>query len=567
MSPTIAISPIRYRYCNTCSFVGLPIHGRLLLDLFHMHKERTLSSIASRNSRIKKSILHRSYTLSPNLDDGHNSNKLDGLRLLVVDRNIQIRKACGEIAETVGFIVTEADGPSHARQLLGLKDIAILLLDMTYPESGSQSLLEQAKLLYPKTLVITMSAGASISGAVDTMRLGACDYLSKPFPLNILTDALNRAAGRWHFAEESRLLQQTLAPKGGMVDALGQSIEMEKLYRTLSNISNSVHPVMILGETGTGKTLVAHSIHSNGSHGEKPFVSLDCASLGPDLLEGALFGYPKHWIGKTDIQSGGLLASVQGGTVFLDEIGDLPLDLQGRLMAALRDREIRPNSGSKTVRISVRIVAATSRDLTQMVREGLFRMDLYRLLSVVNLRIPPLRGRPDDIAFLTQRFLEKIQRQTGLTHTLSDETLEMLETYDWPDNVRELEDTLARACSQSSESELKPIHLPQKLLRFQRDGKSDRSANLSGHEDTDEWQNKQTVVPIAKLEQRAILGALRETNGDKLKASHLLGIGKTTLYRKLKEYGFSETFNIDEAPTSSDIVTNSTQERAASVCA
>ena len=320
---------------------------------------------------------------------------------------------------------------------------------MTHPENGSLTLLEEMKAFYPETLVIAMSARATISSAVDVMRIGACDYLSKPFPLNVLTEALERASRRWYFGVERRQLEETLLPEARMADALGRSPEMEKLYRILSNVADSMHPVMILGESGTGKALVAQSIHANGPRSTKPFVSLDCTSLGPVLVESTLFGDQTGSSGSADSRKPSLLASTQGATIFLDEIGDLPLELQGRLMRALSEKEIRTTEGAKAVRVSVRVLAATSRDLTQMVREGLFRMDLYRILSVVNLKIPPLRGRPDDIAFLAKRFLEKIQRQTGLTRTLSDETLQMLETYDWPDNVRELEHTIARACSQS----------------------------------------------------------------------------------------------------------------------
>jgi two-component system response regulator HydG len=286
--------------------------------------------------------------------------------------------------------------------------------------------------------------------------------------------------------------------------------------------------------------------------------------MGPDLVENALFGYPKECKDKADAQKHGLLASTEGGTVFLDEIDTLPLDLQARLLAALRDKEFRLAESGRAVRISVRILAATSRDLTQMVKEGVFRMDLYRLLSVVNLRIPPLRGRPDDIAFLAKRFLEKIQRQIGSTCILSDETLEMLETYDWPENVQELESTIARACAQSSGSELKPIHLPLKLLRFHKNRKTSPVAASCLSEDLDESASKQSVISIAKVEKKAILEALRDTGGDKTKAATLLGIGKTTLYRRLKEYGF---FN--EATSSSSLtpVADATDSSSVPFCA
>ncbi len=513
-----------------------------------------MNSTASKNSDLTKDPTESLVFLShQNSDSDFDAYRPRGLRLLVLDQNTQVRKACCEIAESLEFTVAEAESSAVAREILKQRKTAILLLDVTHPKNGNRSFLGEMKTLHPETPVIAMSANASISDVVEIMRMGACDYLSKPFPLNVLTEALKRAAGRWHFAVERRHLEEALRPETRMADALGKSTEMEKLYRTLSNVADSTHPVMILGESGTGKALVAQSIHSNGRQSSKPFVSLDCASLGPALLESTLFGDIKSSSDKTEMQKSGLLASSQGGTIFLDEIGDVPLDLQGKLMKALREKEVFPSPGAKAVRISVRILAATSRDLMQMVREGLFRMDLYRLLSVVNLRIPPLRGRPDDIAFLTKRFLEKIQRQSGLSCTLSKETLQMLETYDWPDNVRELEDTIARACSQLSGSELEPIHLPQKLLRFHRDATGWQAPDSFLSADTDKSSLKQYIIPIAKVEERAILEALRETNGDKLRAAELLGIGKTTLYRKLKEYGFSDESNPTAALSSSTV--------------
>lgn len=471
-------------------------------------------------------------------DSSRAASNLNKLHLLVLDQNTPIRKACCEIAEALELTVTEAASLDAARDILRQKGISILLLDVTHPEDGNQAFLKEIKINYPEISIIAMSSHASIADVVEIMRSGASDYLSKPFPLNVLTEALARAGGRWHFGIERRNLQETLKPHSKIVDALGQSAEMEKLYRTLSNVADSMHPVMILGESGTGKTLVAESIHFNSRQSSKPFVSLDCASLGPTLLEDMLFGANQTSVCKAEKMA--LLASHRGGTIFLDEIGDLPLDLQGKLMKALVEKEIFPRNETKAIRISVRVVAATSRDLMQMVRDGLFRMDLYRLLSVVNLRIPPLRGRPDDIAFLTKRFLEKIHQQTGISRTLSKETLEMLETYDWPDNVQELEDTIAHACSQLSGPELEPIHLPRKLLRFHRNMISQEGASSHSTLDPDNLPRKHTVIPIAKVEEHAILDALRETNGDKLRAAELLGIGKTTMYRKLKEYGVVE---------------------------
>lgn len=409
---------------------------------------------------------------------------------------------------------------------------------MTRLENGGPALLKKIKTLYPETLVIVMSACATISAAVESMQIGACDYLSKPFPLNVLTEALERAAKRWHFDVEGRVLQNKLQPCKGMGNSLGESPEMEKLYRILSNVGDSAHPVMILGESGTGKTLVAQAIHSNGRHASKPFVPVDCKSLGPVVLDDALFGQADGWCSEIGPPKCGLLSSPEGGTIFLDEIGNFPLELQGKLVKALKRKEFRPAGATRAVRVTVRVLAATNRDLMQMVREGLFRMDLYKLLSVVNLRIPPLRARPHDIGFLAERFLEKIQHKTGTTRTLSQETLRTLETYDWPDNVRELEEAIGQACSESSEHKLKVIHLPQKLLNSHRTTVQTPCLLLNGC--SSKVPVEEGIIPIAKMEERAIREAMRQMNGNKLMAAELLGISKTTLYRKLKEYDLSD---------------------------
>jgi DNA-binding NtrC family response regulator len=461
------------------------------------------------------------------------------MRLLVVNENAEVRKAFCEVAVSLRFLVDETESAVTAREILVRKQTDILLLDVTRPESDAQSLLEVMKALCPETLVIVTSACATIASAVDTMRLGVCDYLSEPVPLHVLTESLMRAVKRRHFNIERQKLQETLSPEARMTDALGKSVEMEKLYRILSRVAESRHPAMIIGEDGTGKLVVARSIHSNGPHATKPFVSLDCKTLGEALLEGELFGHVKGAFSRATKEKRGLLASPQGGTLFLSEIGDISLELQAKLMKALKEKQVWPIGGAKSVPVSVRILAATNRDLTEMVTEGRFRMDLFQLLSVVNLRIPPLRGRPGDIAFLAKRFLEKIKHQSGTTRTLSDDTLRMLEAYDWPDNVRELEQSLVRACSQTSGPELRAIDLPQELLDFHRKREMNLRGELIGEKAADVVASvaKPTIISIAQVEHRAIVEALQQTNGDKLQTAHLLGIGKTTLYRRLKEYG------------------------------
>ena len=333
----------------------------------------------------------------------------------------------------------------------------------------------------------------------------------------------------------SRRLRESLRSPQGLGNMIGRSPEMDKLYRILSKVAQSSHPVLILGESGVGKELVARSIHSNGPHADRPFVPIDCGSLVPTLMESELFGYVKGAFTGANHTKEGLLASAQGGTVFLDEIGELPLDLQAKLLRALQEKEVRPVGATHRVAINVRILAATNRNLAAMVEQGRFRKDLYYRLSVVNLRIPPLRERKQDIPLLAAHFLERMSRETGTTHTLSDDALRTMVEYEWPGNVRELEHSIDRACTLSSGPVVHLGDLPTQLQNFHL--QNHRPVVVAPMASGAPNPARTPVMPLAQLEKQAILDTLRKLNGDKLLAARLLGIGKTTLYRKLKEYG------------------------------
>src|SRR5258708_1009875 len=255
-------------------------------------------------------------------------------------------------------------------------------------------------------MVVDMAAFATVPAAVEAMRTGAADYLTKPFAMDELAAVLERALERRTVDGESRRLRESLRSPQGLGNMIGRSPEMDKLYRILAKVAQSSHPVLILGESGVGKELVARSIHSNGPNADRPFVPIDCGSLVPTLMESELFGYVKGAFTGANRAKEGLLASAQGGTVFLDEIGELPLDLQAKLLRALQEKEVRPVGSTQARPISARVLAATNRDLAAMVEQGRFRKDLYFRLNVVNLRIPPLRDRREDIAVLATHFLK-----------------------------------------------------------------------------------------------------------------------------------------------------------------
>ena len=468
--------------------------------------------------------------------DSAPADGLPTLHLLVVDDDDPVREACMEIASRRGFAVVGAHGVSEARTVLQHHKVDIVLLDLKMPGGGGLSLLEDVKSLHPETTVIVMTAFATVSSAVEAMRIGAGDYLTKPFALEELTEVLDRAGERRHFDLESRRLREKLRSQRGTGNLIGSSPEMEKLYRILSKVAHSTHPVLVLGESGTGKELVARSIHFNGPNASRPFVPVDCSSLVPTLIESELFGYVKGAFTGALRNKEGLLASAEGGTVFLDEIAELPLELQAKLLRALQEREVRPVGANHTTPMRARILAATNRDLAELVASGRFRKDLYFRLNVLNLRIPPLRDRREDIPALAMHFLERHQRETGKAHTLSDDALRAMMAFDWPGNVRELENAIERACALSSGPVLHMGDLPTQLHEFRRQKEVHEPVAATG----EITAPARPILSIAAMERDAILGTIRHLNGDKLMAAKLLGIGKTTLYRKLKEYGITE---------------------------
>ena len=457
--------------------------------------------------------------------------------LLVVDADAAARSACAEIAAGLGYAVEAAGDLGQAKAMLRSRAADILLVNLSSGSSEGLELIDEVKLLYPGTSVVAMTTSSSVNAAVETMRCGASDYLTKPFTIDELSTVLDRAAVNHSADVEARKLRERLRLSQGLGAMIGRSAEMEKLYRILSKVAQSAHPVLVLGESGTGKELVARTIHAYGPSAQKPFLPVDCASLAPTLIESELFGHTKGAYTGANHSRDGLLVSAEGSTVFLDEIGELSLDLQAKLLRALQEKEVRPVGAIRRVPIKARIVAATNRDLAAMVEKGTFLKDLFYRLNVVNLRLPPLRDRREDIPLLAAHFLNRIGRERGFKYELSDEALRTMMRYDWPGNVRELENSVERACTVSSGGNLRlddlPAQLQQQGLAAQQKP-AENSANGNG------TKGAPVVRSLADLEREAILDAIRALNGDKLEAARLLGIGKTTLYRKLKEYGIAD---------------------------
>jgi DNA-binding NtrC family response regulator len=452
------------------------------------------------------------------------------LHVLVADRDASIRTACCSIAAGAGMIPHEAELADPARDLLLAHGADIVLVDEAIATGEGFTLLEEMRGLRPDVAVVWMTSASTVQRAVEALRCGASDYLVKPFSAEELGTVLERLAERRQLDQASRGLRERLRNGHGMGSLLGQSPEMEKLFRILARVSQSLHPVLILGESGTGKELVARAIHANGPGAGKPFVPVDCASLAPTLIESELFGHVKGAFTGAHRPSDGLLVAAGSGTVFLDEIGDLPLDLQAKLLRALQEKEVRPLGGNHAVPVRARVLAATHQDLQGMVEQGKFRRDLYYRLNVVKISLPPLRERTEDIPLLAAHFLERNSREMQRPFRLSAETLAYLVEYAWPGNVRELSHAIDRACATSSGEVIEMGEMTTVI----RDAWMQASAARSEPRSED---GELVVKTLAELEKEAILTTLEQVKGDKLLAARLLDIGKTTLYRKLKEYG------------------------------
>ena len=442
------------------------------------------------------------------------------LTILIVDDEDATRNLCRDVVVDSGLRARTASTTEQALEILEQYPVDIVLTDLRVPQMGGLELLKRIREIHPQTAVVVLTQYGTIESAVEATRLGAADYVTKPFHIPELRSKLDRVIRSLEIDQENRVLREQLRTRPGFGGLIGVSPKMQRVYRLIEKVSQHNYPVLILGESGTGKELVARSIHFLGSRRNKPFVPVDCSALVPTLIESELFGYVKGAFTGAVQSKTGLIESAGQGTLFLDEIGDLPIDLQAKLLRALQEKEVKPVGSTERVPISVRVIAATNRDLETAVRQGQFRQDLFFRLNVVQIKLPPLRERKSDIPLLVNAFLEKFGDSNGGVRSISEDAMARLIAYDWPGNVRELENAIERAVALGSGPILHVGDLPSNLQ----------------YSSGERLPQSDELLPLEELERRAILRALREAGGDKLAAARLLGIGKTTLYRKLKQY-------------------------------
>jgi two-component system, NtrC family, response regulator AtoC len=448
-------------------------------------------------------------------------------RLLVVDDEQSIRRLCMTIGNTLGYSCTEAESAESALAQLESDAPDLILTDLKLPTMSGVELLRQTKIHLPHAEVAIMTGHGSIESAVDAMKIGAYDYIEKPFRVEKMRLLLQRMAEKVKLVTENEFLRERVSAEENLDGIIGNSPIIQDVMRMISRLKDTRTPVLISGESGTGKELAARAIHFKGSMAQTPFVAVDCGSLVPTLMESELFGYEKGAFTGATKSKAGLFQSANGGTIFLDEIGELPLEMQAKLLRVLQEKEVRPVGSNEKIAVDVRVIAATNRDLESAYKTGTFRKDLYFRLNVVTLHLPALRERRSDIPVLVHHFLDRYAKGSHINVTPG--AMKCLLHYEWPGNVRELENCIARALTLGDGGSIDFADLPP-AIRTEQPEQAQRLAQDSG---------SLSSVALADMERITILRVFEQANGDKALAGKMLGISRATLYRKLKRYHIS----------------------------
>jgi len=455
---------------------------------------------------------------------------------LVVDDEESIRRLCMTVAQGLGFTCMEASTGEDALALLEEKPAHIILTDLVMPRMSGLEFLERVRKILPRAEVAVMTGHSSVETAVQAMKLGAYDYISKPFtPLEELRLFLRRMAEKIRLVEENQFLRQRMSAETELHGIVGSSPKIQEVLRMIARLKDTRNPVLITGESGTGKELVARAIHFRGAFANRPFVAVDCGSLVPTLIESELFGYEKGAFTGAMRTKIGLLQSANGGTVFLDEIGELPLELQAKLLRFLQEKEVRPVGSNQKFKVDVRVIAATNRDLEAAYRVGDFRKDLYFRLNVITVHLPSLREHRSDIPLLVQWFLDRSSR--GSNAQVTSAAMKRLLEYEWPGNVRELENCVERATALGDGKTIDVGDLPPAIvgaLATTAEGQASQGSSLSSND-------------LEDIERATIQRVFDQVNGDKVVAGKMLGISRATLYRKLKRYNIGSRADMSPA--------------------
>jgi two-component system response regulator HydG len=446
-------------------------------------------------------------------------------RVLIVDDDPSMCELLSAQLDRKGFGVLVRQSARAALTALGSEEVDILVVDQNMPGTTGTSLCEQVTADRPDVPVVLITAFGSLETAVAAIRAGAYDFLTKPFEIEELVLVLERGLGHRALKQEVRRLRQAVADSKRFGDILGESLPVRAMCGLIERAAPSDATVLINWESGTGKDLVARALHERGSRREGPFVALNCAAVTESLLESELFGHKRGAFTDARENRPGLLVQARGGTVFLDEIGDMPAGMQAKLLRAIESRTVRPVGSDAEIPIDVRFVAATNRDLESDAEEGRFRHDLFFRINVIQIAVPPLRASGNDVLLLAQHFLERAAVRNGKDVLgFSQPAAERLLGYTWPGNVRELQNAVERAVALTAFERIAPEDLPERIRSHRR------SQLVVGDEDP------ANLLPMHEVERRYILHVLDTTGGNKTVAARILGFDRRTMYRKLERY-------------------------------
>ncbi|HLC40173.1 MAG TPA: sigma-54 dependent transcriptional regulator [Methylomirabilota bacterium] len=465
-------------------------------------------------------------------------------RLLIADDEESLRWVLERGFRQAGYVVTTAKDGDEALSQAEAEPFDLIFLDIRMPGTDGLTLLKRLRERRPDATVVIMTAHGTMETAIQAMQAGAYDYVTKPFDLDDVLLLVERALTARRLSQEVAQLKTGLQEIWEFGALVGRHPKMQEVYKTIGRIAGSDVTVLITGESGTGKELVARAIHHHSLRVGRPFVGVSCAAIPTTLLESELFGHERGAFTDARERKIGKFELAHGGTIFLDELGDMGLDLQAKLLRALQERSFERVGGNDRIQVDVRVIAATNRDLSALIREGRFREDLFYRLSVVELPLPPLRERREDIPLLVEYFVAKHQAALG-ERAIAPEALNLLVGYPWPGNVRELENVVQRAMVLARGGVILPEHLPispgepsllpgsdvtlEEIVQKKLD---ECIRGLSSHQEANLYD-----LVIGLIEKPLLRAVLKETEGNQVKASALLGINRNTLRKKLKEHG------------------------------
>ncbi len=454
-------------------------------------------------------------------------------RLLIVDDEEIVRKSCEKVLSPQGYTLETATSGTDALQRLQEACFDLVLTDLMMPDMSGIDLLKKAKEGWPDTEVILITGYGTVATAVDALKYGAYDYIEKPFTPEVLLNAVERCLEKRKLQIENVRLKQEINAFYSLENIIGISKEMQRIFKLVSTVAPTASTVLITGESGTGKELIARAVHYNSARREQPFFVLDCGTIPENLMESELFGHTRGSFTGAVTTEKGLIEAANGGTLFLDEISNLPLSMQSKLLRVLQEKELRAVGGKKTLRLDIRFIAASNRDLSEMVREGTFREDFYYRLSVFPLSVPPLRSRKEDIPALAYHFLHKYSKEIGrnVPH-ISTEAMRQLITYDWPGNIRELENVIHRAVIVCNDRMLRPEHI---IIPTEEEQDIPRTL-----EELKKRKKDIRLKSIEEIEKGFLVSALRRNGWNITRAAQEIGMQRTNFHALLKKYNISK---------------------------